>query len=155
MHEERVRLESETAKPRRNLFVLSALACIVVGLLGPLVQRGGWVWTVIFVPFGLVLLFAWFFRVRRTGTIDLDSEGMRVRGVFIDHRVRWDEIERFDVVDRYGDGMTFYRPLVCLTNGKSFWIYGFTATDDREKANAIALRLDAERRKHLGDSAGL
>jgi hypothetical protein len=147
MHAPLVRLKSETVGSRRKLFVLSALACIFIGLLGPLVQRGGWVWTECFVPFGLVLLFLWVFRIRRTGTMDFDSDRIHVRGVFVDHRVGWDEVEKFEVRTRSGDGMTFYRPTVCLVSGKSFWIYGFTSQYS-EKAKATVFRLNAEMKKH-------
>jgi hypothetical protein len=77
---------------------------------------------------------------------------MYVRGVFVDHRVGWPEIEELDLSERSGDGMTFYRPTVYLANGKSFWLYGFSSTD-RSKAQATVLRLRTERNKHLGDSA--
>jgi hypothetical protein len=43
--------------------------------------------------------------------------------------------------------MTFYRPTVCLVNGKSFWIYGF-ASQHSEKAKATVIRLNAELKKH-------
>ncbi len=108
-------------------------------------------WAAYCVPTGLVLLFLGVFRVRRTGTIDLDSDGMYVRGVFIDHRVSWGEIEKFEVRIRTG---TFYRPTVCLADGKSFWLYGFTSRDDPEEAEATVFRLNTELKKHLGDSAG-
>ncbi len=105
-------------------------------------------WTEMFVPVGLALLLMWIFRVRRSATIDLDAQGILVRGVFIDHRVGWGDIEAFEVRRKSGDGMTFYRPTICLVNGKSLWIYGFTSLK-YEKAEATVIRLNGELRQRL------
>jgi hypothetical protein len=130
----------------------------MVGLLGPLVQRGGWVWAAFCVPPGLALLYLGVFRIPRTGTIDLDHAGMHVRGVFTDHRVTWEEIAGFDVVSRSANAegfvITGFRPTVFLANGKSFWIYGFTPINDDREARATVSRLSNERSKYLRESAG-
>jgi hypothetical protein len=100
-----------------------------------------------FVPVGLALLLMWIFRVRRTATIDFDADGILVRGVFIDHRVGWGDIEACEVRRKSGEGVTAYRPTICLVNGKSFWIYGFTSLK-YEKAEATVIRLNGELRQH-------
>lgn len=145
-----VRLENKSIGSKRKLFVLTALVLSLVGLLGPLVQKGGWVWTAFCIPPGVILLYLGVFRVPRTGTIDLDGEGMYVCGIFIDHKVRWDENPRFEVTWRSGEGITWYRPTVYRANGKSFWISGFISRDDRE-AQATVSRLNAERDRYLRD----